>query len=58
MVHTALPNVLWRHHWLEEGLATYVEPFARVRAGLLSEEDAWAGLAEGLPHGLPGAGEE
>lgn len=53
MVHTAFPEVHRSHHWLEEGLATYVEPIARARAGLVSEADAWAELVEGLPKGQP-----
>lgn len=55
MIHLTFPSVAREQDWAEEGIATYAEPFARVRAGLLSEEDAWAGLAEGLPNGLPGA---
>lgn len=54
MIHLTFPSVPREQDWAEEGIATYVEPFARVRAGLLSEEDAWVGLAEGLPNGLPG----
>jgi predicted metalloprotease with PDZ domain len=57
MVHLTFPSVLREQDWAEEGIATYAEPFARVRAGLLSEEDAWLGLAEGLPNGLPTAGD-
>lgn len=53
MVHLSFPSCARAQDWAEEGLATYVEPFARVRAGLLSEEQAWAGLVEGLPNGLP-----
>ena len=33
MVHLAFPSVAENHHWIEEGLATYVEPIARARAG-------------------------
>lgn len=57
MTHLAFPNVPKESAWAEEGLATYVEPFARARAGLLSEEEAWRGLVEGLPHGLPRPGD-
>ncbi len=57
MVHLTFPSVARRHSWAEEGIATYVEPFARVRAGLLDEEEAWGGLAEGLPNGLPAGGD-
>ena len=53
MVHLAFPRVAQKHHWLEEGLATYVEPVARVQAGQLSAEQMWRDLVHGLPHGLP-----
>ena len=36
MVHLGIPNLPREHRWLEEGIATYVEPIARVRAGILS----------------------
>ena len=58
MIHLTFPSVSRDQDWAEEGVATYVEPFARVRAGLLSAEDAWAGLMNGLPNGLPAAGDE
>jgi predicted metalloprotease with PDZ domain len=58
LTHLGFPNVPRAQHWLEEGLATYVEPIARARAGTLPESDAWKGLAEGLPKGLPRAGED
>jgi predicted metalloprotease with PDZ domain len=43
--------------WLEEGLATYVEPLARARAGLLSDERVWRSFLRGMPNGLPRAGD-
>jgi hypothetical protein len=58
MVHLALPSLPDRHHWLEEGLATYVEPVARARALVLTPELAWADLVNGLPQGQPQAGDE
>jgi hypothetical protein len=57
MIHLAFPSVPRKHLWLEEGIATYVEPFARARAGRLSEEAAWSGLVRGLPNGLPQQGD-
>jgi hypothetical protein len=57
MVHLAFPRVAQPHHWLEEGLATYVEPIARVQAGQLPVEQVWRDLVHGLPHGLPQAGD-
>ncbi|MET0553596.1 MAG: hypothetical protein ABW221_11200 [Vicinamibacteria bacterium] len=58
LTHLGFPNVPRAQHWLEEGLATYVEPIARARAGILPAAEAWKGLAQGLPHGLPRAGED
>lgn len=53
MVHTAFPDMAEQHHWIEEGLATYVEPIARHAAGLESAEEVWKQLVEGLPQGQP-----
>lgn len=58
MIHFAFPSVAVEHDWAEEGLATYVEPIARARAGLLTPEQAWLGLVRGLPNGLPRAGDQ
>ncbi|HEX3696679.1 MAG TPA: hypothetical protein VH374_14965 [Polyangia bacterium] len=52
MVHVATPD-LWRQYlWLTEGLATYVEPIARARAGQLRAETIWADMLRGMPKGL------
>ena len=55
MLHLAFPSLPETHHWLEEGMATYVEPVARARAGYLSSEKVWGDLVESLPQGLPQA---
>ncbi len=57
LVHLGFPPVRRRHHWIEEGLATYVEPIARVRAGMMDEKDAWKWLMTGVPNGLPAFGD-
>lgn len=57
MVHLALPNLPRAQRWLEEGLATYLEPVARARAGQITPEEAWDGLVTGLPKGLPRPGD-
>jgi hypothetical protein len=57
MVHLAFPSVPDAHHWIEEGLATYIEPIARARAGNLTPEKVWTDLVDGLPQGLPGSGD-
>ncbi|MEZ4240340.1 MAG: hypothetical protein R3F59_30145 [Myxococcota bacterium] len=58
LVHLALPDVPGPHRWLEEGLATYVEPWVRVAAGQLDLAKAWRDLVDGLPQGLPGPGDQ
>lgn len=58
MLHFAFPSQPVARDWAEEGLATYVEPFARVRAGLLTREEAWAGLARGFRFGQPEPGDQ
>lgn len=57
MVHLAFPSVSDEHHWIEEGIATYVEPIARVQAGQLEVDEVWSQLVEGLPKGLPASGD-
>jgi hypothetical protein len=57
MVHLALPSVPDEHHWIEEGIATYVEPIARAQVGDLSSEIVWRELVDGLPKGLPAPGD-
>jgi len=57
MVHLAFPSVPNEHHWIEEGIATYVEPIARVQVGDLSPEIVWRELVDGLPKGLPAVGD-
>ena len=56
MTHLALPSLPRGGAWLEEGLATYVEPIARARAGIIPADEVWSGLVEGLPQGQPDAG--
>ncbi|HEV2136374.1 MAG TPA: hypothetical protein VGR47_19280 [Terracidiphilus sp.] len=57
MVHTALPSLSRDHHWLEEGLATYVEPIARAQIGTLTPEFVWQETVKGMPKGEPQPGE-
>jgi predicted metalloprotease with PDZ domain len=58
LLHVSLPSLSPRHAWLSEGIPTYVEPIVRARAGQLTAEKFWADLVEGLPQGLPEAGDE
>src|SRR6201998_4346449 len=57
MVHLAFPSVDEKHHWIEEGIATYVEPIARIQAGNLQAEQMWFDLFRDMPQGLPQAGD-
>jgi hypothetical protein len=57
MVHLAFPSVDETHHWIEEGVATYVEPIARIQAGHLKMEQMWLDLVRDMPQGLPQAGD-
>lgn len=57
MVHLAVPSMERRYLWLNEGLATYVEPIARARVGQLSAEQVWEGFVHGMPFGLPRPGD-
>lgn len=56
MTHLGFPDLTTDDEWAEEGLATYVEPLARVRAGTLSADKMWADLMDGVPKGLPRGG--
>jgi hypothetical protein len=57
MVHLAMPEFGDRHAWLEEGLATYVEPVARAQAGQLSEAKIWRDMLQDMSKGLPAPGD-
>jgi hypothetical protein len=57
MVHLAFPDVGYRHDWLAEGLATYVEGIARAQAGNRDIADVWAEDRHSMPLGLPRSGE-
>ena len=56
MVHLALPRLADAHHWLSEGLATYVEGVARAQAGTRTVEDVWSEWLERMPLGRPQVG--
>ena len=50
MCHLAFPNVPG-HRWLEEGMATYVEPLVQARSGNLSRSKFWSDMKWGLDQG-------
>jgi hypothetical protein len=57
MIHLAFPDLDRSELWMEEGLATYLEPIARVRVGQIDAERVWGDLVDGLPKGLPERGD-
>jgi hypothetical protein len=58
LVHTAFPSQEEAHHWIEEGIAVYVEPIARVQAGFLTPEKIWADMVRDMPQGNPQPGDQ
>jgi hypothetical protein len=58
LVHLAFPTLPDEQHWMEEGLATYVEPVARVQAGELTAKQIWRDMLQGMPKGQPERGDE
>ena len=53
LVHMAFPSLPDNEHWMEEGLATYVEPIARIQSGKLSAKQVWGDMVHGMPQGEP-----
>jgi len=56
-VHTALPDLKDDQHWMEEGLATYIEPIARARAGRLNAAKVWGEFLHEMHYGQPERGD-
>ena len=57
LTHLAFPTVPRQQLWIAEGLATYLEPIERARAGDLPAEKVWRDLVDGLPKGEPERGD-
>jgi hypothetical protein len=58
LVHTAFPSLPDDQHWMEEGIATYVEPLARVMTGELQAQKVWADMVHGMGQGEPRSGDQ
>ena len=58
MVHLTFPSMADQHHWIEEGIAVYVEPIARIQAGQFSASRMWFELVRDMPKGLPRSGDQ
>lgn len=57
LVHMGIASLADKHHWLEEGLATYVEPIARAQDGQLPAEKVWKDMVSGMSQGEPQRGD-
>jgi len=57
LVHSAFPTLPDDQHWMEEGLATYIEPIARVQAGELTTKQIWRDMLDGMRKGEPEPGD-
>jgi hypothetical protein len=53
MVHLSMPGLHVRHNWMEEGLATYLEPILRVRRERQPESALWREWYGSMAYGLP-----
>ncbi len=58
LVHTAFPSLPDDEHWMEEGLATYVEPLARVLIGNLQAPGVWHDMVRDMHQGEPKPGDQ
>ena len=58
LVHLAFPSLPDDQHWMEEGLATYIEPIARVQTGELPAKQIWSDMLDGMRKGEPQPGDE
>ncbi len=57
-VHVGTPGMSRRYDWLGEGMATYLEPLARLARGKIDEGEVWGDLVRSLHQGQPSAGDQ
>ncbi len=57
LMHVGFPSLKAPHRWLEEGLATYLEPLIRARDGVITKSQVWHDLLRDAPKGLPEPGD-
>ena len=58
LVHYAFPSLPDDQHWMEEGLATYIEAIARHETGELTAQRVWGDMMRDMPKGEPAPGDE
>src|SRR5260370_32998298 len=58
-LHLAFTDVSGEQpHWIEEGMAVYIEPIARAQIGPARLERVWGDMARPMPQGLPQSGDQ
>lgn len=58
MIHLAFPSMAEKHHWIEEGISTYVEPVARAQVGQFPVAEVWKQFILDMPQGQPAPGDQ
>jgi hypothetical protein len=58
MIHLAFPSMSEDHHWIEEGISTYVESVARAQVGQFPLAEVWKQFILDMPKGQPAAGDQ
>jgi hypothetical protein len=53
MFHLGFPSLAENHHWLEEGLSTYLEPVARAQTRNMPVAEMWRQFIRDMPKGEP-----
>lgn len=57
MIHLAFPSMRSNHHWIEEGISTYVEPVSRAQVGQMPAAAVWKQFMVNMLQGEPAAGD-
>lgn len=58
LLHVGSPFIRDTGAWLNEGIATYIEPIIRYRAGWKTEDEVWREWIENMPRGTDAMGPE
>src|SRR5260370_36845485 len=59
LLHLAFSDISGeQHHWIEEGMAVYIEPIARAQIGATRLERGWGEMARYMPRGWPQYGDQ
>ena len=58
LTHMGFPSLPDENHWMEEGMAVYVEPVARVMIRNLAARRIWGDMARDMGKGEPQSGDQ